>query len=840
MESPLYKPSLQLIFLKCPNSIVFFTWLNFPYMHIIGSFMNNKLLLCLSLVLSSGLASKAVAQEPPTIQTYENRRVGKIEVKIENLPEGSSFDKQTVVAKLRTRQGDPFSQYVFDQDLKQLANDYDRVIPQLQIDEGQVDIILKVWLRPIINKIEWKGNQYIRERTLKKELDIKPGTIFNRTEFNKSFNKVKEYYIKKGYFESELSYRLVPDAKTGEVDVIITISEGRAGKVNDIVFHGFTKQEESDIVHKLYTKKHSALTSWFTGKGRFIEEALEQDRLTIFDYLQNEGYADARIQIQLLESSSKGKIIIDISAEKGALYHFGQVSFDGNILFTDEEVERIFTARPSGTYSPEKLQKTTEAIKDLYGRKGFIDTSVTHETQLVQNAPVYNVHFHVDEGREYRIGMIRIIGNVQTEDRVILRESLLVPGETFDSLKLKVTQARLENIGYFKTVNVYAVRTQDDLSLGDNYRDIYIEVEEQQTGNISLSGGFSSADNIFGALDLQEKNFNYRGLSRIGSQGLSGLRGGGEFLHMRATFGSRNQNYMVSWLTPYFLDSLWRLGFELSATVKNELQSKDYNIATYNLGAFISYPLSPYLSYGFKYRVKNYDIDIDDDIKRAESNEDKITSGSRNGILSGVGASLIYDSTDSAIKPHRGIRSALDGEIAGVGGDTYFFRAASLNSFYTPLTRRSYMKYRADFRFIFPYGQTNDFEKIPLSERFFLGGVASVRGYKDFILGPRFDKENKKGEEKKGLSDPTGGISSSLVTMEYVHEILPILDAFAFIDAGYVSDQVFDFGTYRMSYGFGVNVDVLGKVPITLGYGFPVNAQKGTKRKFFFSLGGQF
>lgn len=801
--------------------------------------MNNKWLLCLSLATLSGFASKLAAEEFALVQNVENRRVGKIEVKVENLPEGTSFDKQTVIAKLRTRQGDAFSQYIFDQDLKQLADDYDRVEPQIQIDEGKVEITLKVWLRPIINKIEWQGNQYIKERTLKKELDVKPGTIFNRTEFNKSFNKVKEYYIKKGYFESELSYRLIPDAKTGEVDILITISEGRAGKVDDIVFHGFTSEEESDILDKLYTKKYSALTSWFTGKGRFIQEALEQDRLTIFEYLQNHGFADARVQIQLLESPSKGKIIVDITVEKGPIYRFGQVSFDGNILFSDEEVEKVFKARPNSTYSPEKLQKTTESIKDLYGRKGFIDTSVTYETQIDPNNPIYNVHFHVDEGREYRIGMIRIIGNVSTEDRVILRESLLVPGETFDSLKLKVTQARLENIGYFKTVNVYAVRTQDDLSLGDNYRDIYIEVEEQQTGNISLSGGFSSADNIFGALDLQERNFNYKGLTRLGSQGLSGLRGGGEFLHMRATFGSRDQNYMVSWLTPYFLDSMWRLGFEFTAIVKNDLQSRDYNIATYNFGAFISYPINPYLSYGFKYRVKNYDIDISRRILKAPDNENKIDPSSRNGILSGVGASLIYDSTDRAIKPHRGLRSTLEGEVVGVGGDAYFFRTATINNYYTPLWSRGYMKYKADFRFIVPYGRTDQFEDIPLSERFFLGGVASVRGYKNFILGPRFDKL-KDGVEEKGRNDPTGGISSSLISLEYVQEIFPMLDIFAFIDAGYVSDKVFGFGTYRMSYGIGTNIDILGKVPITLGYGFPVNPEKDTTENFFFSFGGQF
>lgn len=797
--------------------------------------MNTKLLFCLSLVLSSGIVGHAEEERRSSVQAYDHRTVGKIDVKIENLPEGSSFDKKTVLAKISTRQGDPFSQYIFDQDLKQLAADYDRVEPEMSIEDGKVDITLKIWLRPIISKIEWEGNQYFKTKTLSKELDIKPGTIFNRTEFNKAFNKVKEYYIKKGYFESQLSYELVTDPKSREVTVVITVSEGRSGKVESIVFQGFSKSEESAILDKLYTKKYSLLTSWFTGKGKFIEEALEQDRLTIFNYLQDEGYADAKVQIQILESPAQGKVIIDISADKGALYHFGQVSFNGNILLSDEDVEKAFWARPNGVYSPDKLRKTAEAIKELYGRKGYIDTNVTYETQLDQNAPIYNVQFIVDEGREYRIGMIRVIGNVQTESRVILRESLLIPGETFDSLKLKVTQARLENIGYFKSVNVYAVRTQDDLALGDSYRDIYIEVEESQTGSINLFGGFSSADNIYGGLDLTERNFNYKGLSKIFGCGLSALRGGGEYLHLRSSFGAKEQSYMASWLTPYFCDTYWRLGFEFVATINNELVSKDYNLNTYNLGAFVNYPLTPYWTYGVKYRIRNYNDSVSHKIVKG----DEIDKRHQNGILSGIGTSLTYDSTDRAMKPHRGLRSTMEGEFVGVGGSCTFLRGAYMNAYYTPLWQRGYMRYRCDFRFLYPFGKTDEFEDIPMSERFFLGGVASVRGYKDFIIGPRFEKKHD-GQVEKGYGDPMGGISSSFISVDYIQEILPILDAFLFMDAGYVSNKQFDFGTYRMSYGFGVNIELMGRMPITLGYGIPVNPEKKTTRNFFFSMGGNF
>lgn len=790
-------------------------------------------LLCLSLFLSAGVFEPLSAAPNVQMQSYENRTVGQIDVKVENLPKGDSFDRQTVLTALRTRQGDPFSQYVFDQDLKSLADKYDRVEPVIHVEGSRVDITLKVWLRPVIQAIDWDGNDYLKTKALQKELNIKPGTTFNRVEFNRAFNKVKELYIKKGYFESKLSYKLVPIADTQEVRAVIKIDEGRSGKVEDIVFQGFTSDEESAVINRLYTKKYSKLTSWFTGKGQFNEEALEQDRLAIFDLLQNKGYADAKVKIELLESPSNGKIIVDISTEKGPLYHFGEVSFEGNILFDDEKIEPLFSARPDGVYSPEKLRRSSEAIKELYGRKGHIDTSVTFETQLNTGVPIYNAHFQITEGSEYRIGMIRIIGNVQTDSRVILRESLLVPGETFDSLKLKNTQVRLERMNFFKGVNVYAVRTQDDLSLGDNYRDIYIEVEESQTGNISLFGGFSSADNIFGGLDLTERNFNIAGFNHLSTEGASAFRGGGEFLRMRASYGPRLQNYLVSWVNPFFLDTRWQLGFEFNAGIKGENISKHYDINTLNFSTSLSYPINAYWTYGFTYQVKLADINAHVGNKQEDKQIDRAS-----GVLSGVGAAIGYNSVDHPMKPHRGLNSKVSGEVVGLGGNFNFFRTSFANAYYLPLWTRGYMRYRADVRFLFPFGKTPSFEEVPVSERFFLGGVNSIRGYRDFAIGPQYTAINS---NQDTVRTPKGGISSTFLSLEYIQEIASFLDVFAFMDGGYVSDNPFSFDTLRLSYGLGCTINVLGQMPVTIGYGIPLNPQFGDQeQRFFFSLGGQF
>jgi outer membrane protein insertion porin family len=784
--------------------------------------MKRSLLpLLLSSIVLSPLSMRGMGpEEAPLQEIYESKKIAQIDVLPENLPMGSSFDPKAVTLRLKTKVGDPFSQSVFDNDLKMLAEEYDRVEPQVEYREGQLYITLRVWPRPRIRTIQWEGNLYFSKKKLQKELEVKPNAFFNRKTFNKSFSKLKELYVKKGYFEAQLQYEVKP-AAIGEVDLLITIDEGRAGRVEEILFSGFTKKEKSHLLHMIHTKKYNLFTSWLTGHGIFNEEAMEQDQLTIVNYLHNKGYADAQVTISIKEGKTPGKIVLKVQAIRGTIYHFGKVTFSGNTVLSDKEVERYFKARPEGIYSPEKLRETAEAIKELYGRKGYIEAEVTYEPRLIEDAPLYDVHFQIEEGQTYKIGLIHILGNTQTQTHVILRESLLVPGETFDAAKLKATQQRLENMGYFKKVNVYAVRTQEPLN--NQFRDVYIEVEEGSTGSANLFFGLSSADSIFGGLDVSENNFNHRGLYRMFTEGPKALRGGGEYLHGRASFGARISNYSLSWLDPYFRDSLWRLGFELSKSYST-LQSKNYDIHALSWTLYTSYPFQTYWTLGSKYRIRDTNVYFSKDTPEAEKK-----ALDRDGIISAIGSSLSYDSTDSALKPHRGYRSYFDLEFAGLGGDFFFFRMDYLNNYYAQIWKRGILKYRLDFHFIKPTGKTSKATKIPLSERLFLGGESSVRGYRAFDLGPHLD------------GDPTGGISSALFSVEYLQEIIKVIDAFFFVDGGSVSMESFSIPKYNVSYGLGLRLELINRVPVIVGMGFPVNPDSRSQvQRFFFSMGGQF
>ena len=791
----------------------------------------------LSILLASATAPLMAAE------LYDDRKVSHIEVIIDSDGE-TYFDPAPILSRLKTQEGDDFSQLTFDNDLKTLADEYDRVEPTLSLQNGKVYIAIRIVPKPVIHQIQWSGNLQYGTSTLQKELDIKPNTVFNRQEFNKAFNKVKEFYFKKGYFESQLTYYIQPVAGSNQIDIVIDVQEGRPGHIKKIELNGFTKAEQEDINEQMFLKKYNFITSWVTGTGIYRDEALEQDRMTIINYLHNKGYADARVQIQLLDDPESGKLIIEITAHRGQIYRFGNVTFEGNTLVSNEDIAKRKMIAQGDNFSPDKVRDTSQAIKDLYGQKGYIDASVQYETILMENEPIFDVHFSIDEGQQYKVGLVHIFGNVSTKSNVILRESLLVPGETFDSRKLKGTQQRLEGIGYFKSVNVYAVRTAEDDGLGDTYRDVYIEVEETTTGNVSLFMGFSSMDDVFGGLDLTERNFNIRGIGRALSGQISSLRGGGEFFHVRGTVGKKQNNILVSWMNPYVNDTLWRLGVELSRTF-SELQ-KHVVVVTYGGSVYTNYPLSAYWTVGMRQRVRhsrdNLNISPLDDSAIAQASVASVRRQlNQDGLIAAFSGNLSYDSTDNAYKPHRGWRSYFEAEIAGLGAKYDFFKVSYLNSIYFPVWRKGTLKLRGDFKYIVPYGKTNK-TNVPYSERFFLGGETTVRGYKPFLLGPVVELQNSTGAYQ--LTDtPYGGLSSGLLSLEYNQEIFRMLDIFTFVDVGSVTFGEFDMEKIRPTTGVGIRLDIGNRTPIMVGWGIPLvkkDRHDGKWQKVFFSMGGQF
>ncbi|MGZ3633824.1 MAG: outer membrane protein assembly factor BamA [Parachlamydiaceae bacterium] len=768
---------------------------------------------------------------------YENQTIEKLEIIMDGPANQASgeFSISGVKSRITTREGAFFSQTEFDNDLKILARDYDQVEPRLQSINGKMHIVLKVRAKPQIRSIVWIGNTNIDTADLRKELGIKPLSTFDRLAFNKAFHKIKAYYVKNGFFEAQLSYDVQFDCDTNEVDIVVYVEEGRAGHIKKLIFCGFTSDEESDLTEMIATKEYNLFFSWYTGEGTYHEEAIQQDQFIILNYLQNKGYADARVELEITEAC-RNMINIHIHANRGELYTVREIEFTGNTLFSDEQVRREFTFDVGSAYSPEAIRETIGKISDLYGRRGYIDASVDFDPSLDIDTRAYSIHMIIEEGKQYRVGMIKVFGNTTTQTSIILHESLLIPGEIFNIERLKLTEQKLINVGYFETVNVYAVKSDGPLGLGECYRDVHIEVKETSTGHFGAFIGYSTQESFFGGLNITERNFNYRGLASAWRDGFSSLRGGGEYAHATVQIGLKSRKYIASWAKPFFMDTPWTVGFDIERN-SNRYISDDYEI---NSTAFIlhaTYKINSFVHLGWHYRITNSDVHVEEH-DDSSSEEEELEKDSRiGGLISATGVTLTYDSTDHPVTPRSGFKSRGELEYAGIGGDHRFVSAAYLNSYFYPIDKKSVFKFRADLRFIIPCGEEAGVGSIPINERLFLGGDAFVRGYRSYRIGPVYKTKNGKKSD-----DPRGGISEQYYSIEITRRLHSKVEAFAFCDGGYLSTRQLKMGYPYWSMGIGARLKLIESIPsLTFGYGIPLNAKNNSQEKrFFISVGGQF
>ena len=781
--------------------------------------MSKKLLLLPFLLLA--LASSLKADE----SQYESKTIKNIVIEAEDLPRGTKFQSESVENKLKTKVGERFTQSVFDKDLKTLSKDYDRVDPKIQVRQNEVYITLKVWLRPLITEIKFSGNYHFNPNRLKKELGVDPYTLFNRQSFIQGIHKLREYYMKKGYFEAEFDYKLIKEKGKNAVAIDIQIDSGRSGYIDSVDFEGFSKEEVSKLKETIHIKKYNSFISWITHMGVYNENVIEFDKVKILEFLRDEGYANAKVEIVVTESERNDRIGILIRADKGEFFTIGKVSFSGNEDFENELVTKKLSLSENTPYSPKKIQESANSLSDFYGKKGYIDASISYEPHLIEGENSYDIHFKIEEGAAYKVGLIKIIGNNRTFPKVILREAHLEPGNTFDTKMLETTRKRLENIGYYKHVNVYPSSTASTQSIKAPLRDVNIQVEETSTGTLGMNVGYSTVGSVHGGLEISEKNFNIAGITEIPARGLGALRGGGEFLKIQSSIGIKITDYSLQWMKPYFLDSSWTVGVDLAKNF-SQVQSNNYSIESFTTTVNSFYPLNIFVNFNTFYRLKDTRLHVSSGAPTSIQNEKK-----NNGIISSVGIGLQYETRNNFHRPTQGLSSALTVEYAGVGGDFFFFNYGYNNSLYVPVGPLVF-KTKANFNFIQPISRTKA-DNIPLGERFFLAtDISEVRGYSPFAIGPRFN----------GDGEPKGGISSAVLSEEVMIGLIPkFIDIFAFVDAGTLTDKSFRIDTFRASVGFGARVVAAPNLPLMVGWGYPLNPRVSEDRQgFFLSLGGKF
>jgi outer membrane protein insertion porin family len=796
-------------------------------------------------LILSWLVTTQYGQVGQTIRKIDIRHVG---------PPAAS--ESLIRANIRVKEGETYVRTSVDDDVRSLYTTgfFYNIRVATEPAKNGVNLVYVLQGKPILTEVVFEGNkQYSRKKLLKK-VTSKVGEPLDERKLHLDALEIEKMYQKAGYQRTTVKpVAKIENEAAGRGSATFEITEAPKVKIEDVEFVGANAFSQRKL-RKVVKTRRWWMFSWITGGGVLKDEVFQDDKEKLTQFYQNEGYIDFELKDVKFDYLTPRKMVVRFILSEGQQYRVGSVELKGNTVFSTDEIMQGFYSEgnriapqmvpgaektkrnPKGDiFTPIGLRNDTEAIRDFYGSKGYVETGVRAvkipNTERGTIDIVYEVKDE-DKGRSY-IEKIDIQGNTKTKDKVLRRELAVSPGEPFDLVRVRISKSRLQQMRYFDKV-------ETDIEPTDvqNRKDLVINVEEGSTGHVEIGAGFSSIDSLFGFVGYREGNFDLFNPPYF--------RGGGQKLRVGTTIGLRRKDFQISFTEPWFLNRKLSLGVDLYHSELN-YYSDLYDFT--QTGARLS--LTKALPYNFigslSYTIENIGLDdVDEEaplIIRAEP---------ENRLISKIGASLAYDTRNNAVEPTRGQRTEVLTELAGgpLGGEADFFKWEVRSSWFFPGFFEGHVwEIVGRAGVVEPYGDSKDqeivpppgtppdelnrdygFAKVPLFDRYFLGGVTSLRGFKYRTVGPHISDE------------PVGGDTFYFGSVDYTIPIVERLKFAIFYDIGNVmlDPYDFDFKNYSDNWGVGIRLNIPRLGPLRLDYGIPINYDEENvsgSGKFQFSVG---
>ncbi|CAK0773087.1 Outer membrane protein assembly factor BamA [Azospirillaceae bacterium] len=613
------------------------------------------------------------------------------------------IEPATVRSYLALQPGDVFSQARVDQSLKALfATSFFTDVTIRQ--EGSVLVVALVE-NPIINRIAFEGNRRIKDEQIQSELQLRPRVVFTRNKAQSDVQRILDVYRRNGRFGATVEPKIIK-LDQNRVDLVFEIDEGPRTAVGRINFVGNEKFSSSALREKIQTKE-SRWYRFMSSDDTYDPDRLTYDRELLRRFYLSEGYADFRVTSGVAElTPEQDTFIITFTIEEGERYKFGKVKLVSNLKGLDvEKVRSSVSAQEGDWYDANEVERTISKLTDSVTALQYPFVDIKPHIQRNREALLIDIGFEIAEGPRVFVEKIDITGNVRTMDKVIRREFLLSEGDPFNVSKLKRSEQRVRDLGYFEKVNITAVDgSQPDRQV------IQVDIAEQSTGEISIGAGFSTADGPLADFSIRERN----------------LLGRGQDVRIGAIIAGKRQEYDLSFTEPYFLERDLSAGFDLYRITRNNQTASSYDEQTTGTTLRLGYPLTERLRQKLTYSFYQTSIT---GIRSGASRYIREQEGTRN--VSMVGQELIYDARNSKLNPTDGyyIRFGTDG--AGLGGDAQFVRTRLSGGYYYPFFEKWVLNLNSEIGYIFGLGQ-----KVSIADRYFLGGD-SLRGFATAGIGPR-------------------------------------------------------------------------------------------------------
>jgi outer membrane protein insertion porin family len=694
------------------------------------------------------------------------------------------LEPETIRAYANLTPGQTYTASTLDQALKDLyATQLFADVTIGGADTG--DLVITVRENPVINRIILEGNKRLKEDKITPEIKLAPRQIFTRSAARADVDRILELYRRQGRFAARVEPKIV-QLDQNRVDVVFEIYEGDLAKIRAINILGNTEFPDARLRKEMFTRQAGGVLGFLKSNDTYDPDRLAADQQKLRAFYLTEGYADFRVVSALAELTPDRKdFVITYVVEEGPRYKFGTIDVDSALRdLPNERVKQILKLQPGSWFNAKAVEDAVTDVNEQAGNLGYAFADINPAYDRDAEKRLMNVTLKITETPRVYVERIDITGNTSTRDKVIRREFRLNEGDAFNALKLKRSQDRIQSLGFFQDkleIKQTEGSAPDRVVLG-------LDVEEKPTGQLSLSGGYSSLEKFVIQLAVSQNNF----------------MGKGQSLDASVNYSAYSKSVQLGFADPYFLDkpillggSLYRQDYRSFNFIGNQRNTTYSQVST---GGVLrtGFPLTEYWQVGTRYSLVQDKITLDkgsfytngvcDPLKAGQYLCDEV--GTR--TTSAVGYSTIYDDTDG-IHPTRGQRLTFSQDIAGLGGDVKYGRVRADATKYKGFGGGFVFSAHAEGGYIKAFqaspGPFRD--AIRLTDRFF---GPQLRGFDIRGIGPRvqripYNSDGTLATDEARITDALGGRTYYMGRLELEFPVSSALKnaglrPSAYVDAG--------------------------------------------------------
>ncbi|MBE0489591.1 MAG: outer membrane protein assembly factor BamA [Halomonas sp.] len=701
--------------------------------------------------------------------------------------------------------------------------------------DGDV-LIIQVVERPTISRLNISGNRQIGDEELRQGLrqaGLAEGEVLQLSTLEEIQRELEGVYQGQGRYSASIETS-VREIDEGRVQVDVEINEGAVARIRQINLVGNRAFDDDTLLDVFeLNDRPGRLFGWFS-RDEYSREALAGDLERLRSFYLDRGYVNFNVEsTQVSISPDKSQIFITVNVDEGRQYRIGDVRFVGDLQISEREARELLEVAPGEVFSRSDVTASSEALRARLGAEGFAFASVDGIPEVSADGDAVDLALRVDAGRRAYVRRIEFIGNTTTQDEVLRREMIQMEGAPASTQSITQSRQRLERLGFFRQVDV---ETRPVAGEPDKL-DVTYTVEEQPSGSISASVGFSQSAGIIYGVGLSQTNFLGTGNRvNVGAQ-------------RSDTFTSVNFGFTDPYWT---LDGISR-GYNL---YYRETDFEDSDISTYSTDAYgaginFGYPINEITRLNFGTAVEDLTIKTFRDT--AQEITQYVDDQGADAQALKLTASWTRNNLNRGIMPTAGNYQRLSLETAVPGSDAEYYKLRGQARQLFPLDDNH--DWALKFSGELGYADVVGNDPYPFYENFFAGGLGSVRGFTANTLGQRTTPPETGGRDRTlGGNVLVQGSAELLFPLPFIEDRRS-LQTSLFVDAGntFLTDCLdvpegtasncssgVDLGDLRYSVGVGLSwLTPVG--PLTFSVAEPINDESGDDTQFFqFSLGQTF